>query len=578
MESKEIKNILEQFDTTNTYKKIFINGAWGIGKSYYTNEYIKENSENIVYISLFGKISYETIENAITNELTNKMNKIEKFKKKVKKIAKGINSTISLCGISISTSNYVRKTFIEEFSNLLEEKELIIIIDDLERKSGNILIEDIMGMIEELSMFKKIKIAIIGDETNIASEDLEKWKKFKEKIIEKEYIIQKFSDESIYNLVNKEIINYINKSEIDEFVNNFIIRHKIQNLRTIIKGINLFKEIVNNYIENKNNKKVNLMLLKNSMSIAIECTEKIYKPKKEVNKKNPYLYAIDENISSRISNHYFNSMTANNNDSCVLNYILKIFNCNFNQETINMLNDTIKDYLKIKKETKDIFYLSEEKISNKICRIYKNMSKGTYKFSTLDEFIDDSYKIVTWNEILNLNINFQEFKFIFNKILFDNFYSPDKNIYQNKIDRFDLKRKESKYLSDLIDNYNKTVEIKNIDDKFLYIEKSYNEKKYDKNSLEWLDMSLLQNNKQIVMDKFINKCRNNNFFIPDLSGEINGAIWEWTHKIWKLFYERMNKQYKCELNDYVESIKNNKLSSYRIGALQKYRPLIQNKD
>ena len=196
MESKQIKNIFEQFDKTNTYKKIFINGAWGIGKSYYTNEYVKENFSNIVYISLFGKNSYEAIENAITTELMNKMDKIDKLKKRAKKIAKGIDSTISLLGVSISVPSYGRKTLIEEFSNLLDEKELIIIIDDLERKSGNILIEDVMGMVEEFSMFEKIKIAIIGDEKNIASEDLKKWQKFKEKIIEKEYVIQKFSDES----------------------------------------------------------------------------------------------------------------------------------------------------------------------------------------------------------------------------------------------------------------------------------------------------------------------------------------------------------------------------------------------
>lgn len=244
MESKQIKIILEQFNTTNTYKKIFINGDWGIGKSYYTNEYKNDNSDNIVYISLFGKSSYESIENAIANELMNKLNKIDKFKKKAKKMIKRINGSISLSGISISTPEYNRKTLIEEFSKMLDKKELIIIIDDLERKSGNILIEDIMGMIEEFSLLKKIKIVIIGDEKNISLEDLKKWNKFKEKIIEKEYKITSFSDDAIYNLITDEIKNYIDNNEIKSFIDNYIKKHKIKNLRTIIKGINLFKEII----------------------------------------------------------------------------------------------------------------------------------------------------------------------------------------------------------------------------------------------------------------------------------------------------------------------------------------------
>ena len=39
----------------------------------------------------------------------------------------------------------------------------------------------------------------------------------------------------------------------------------------------------------------------------------------------------------------------------------------------------------------------------------------------------------------------------------------------------------------------------------------------------------------------------------------------------------MNDEYKNELNQYVETLKTNKISSYRINALQEYRPLISKK-
>lgn len=578
MESKEIKKILKQFNTTNTYKKIFINGTWGIGKSYYTNEYVNENKNNIVYISLFGKSSYEAIENAIAKELMNKLDKIGKLKKNAKQIAKKINGSISLFGVSVSTPEINRKTLIEEFSNTLDNKELIIIIDDLERKSGNILIEDIMGMIEEFATFEKIKIAIIGAEKNIASEDLKKWKKFKEKIIEKEYKITSFSDESLDNLVTKEVNNYIDDEEIENFINNYIKRHNVQNLRTIMKGINLFKEIINNHIQIKNDKKVNLMLLKNCISVAVESTEQIYKPNEENKDKNPFQYAIDEDIMSRIIHHYFNSIYVNNNDSCVLYYVLKIFNSEYDKDTIKDLNDTINGYLNLNVEEKNIFYLSEKQIEIKVNELYSRMKNDKYEFVSLDKFIDDFYEISIWNDVLNLKYNSSEVSSIFNKILFAKFYNIENNLYKNKIDRFELKRRESKSLSDLIDNYNNSVDAKYFNDKLFKMEESFKNGEYAENILEWLDSWLIQDNKDDTIDKFIKSCRKNNFFIPNISGEINENLWRWIHKIWKLFYQRMDEKYKVELNEYAETLKINNLSSYRINTLQEYRPLIKSND
>ena len=576
MESKEIKKLLNQFDTTNTYKKIFINGSWGIGKSYYTNEYINENPDNIVYVSLFGKNSFDAVESAIANELISKLSKIDRLKKKFKQIATDISGSISVLGINISMPEISKKTLIEKFSTILDGKNLIIVIDDLERKSGNILMEDIMGMIEEFSMFEKIKIVIIGDENNIFNEDLEKWIKFKEKIIEKEYSIQQFSDESINNLVKKEIMVYVIEDEIENFVNTFIKKHNVQNLRTIIKGINLFKEINNNYIEEKGNKKVNLMLLKNCMSVAIECTDGIYKPLEEDRERDPFQYSIDNDISSRIIHHYFGSIYVNSKDSCALDYVLKIFNCNFNQDVIDSLNNVIKSYLDdAKSDEKDTFYLSEDQISKRIYKIYECMINETYKFVSIDKFIEDTYEIAIWHDTLKLDFKIENLKDKFNKILFNNFYSSGKNIHENIIDCFEFKRAESPYLRDLIDSYNKEAKLKYLDDQFLIIKKSYDNMEYNLELLEWLDMRLIQDDKQIIMEKFVYKCRENSFFLPKIDDEINEDSWRWTRRMWTLFFKRMNREYRHELNEFAESLKTNNLSSYRICLLQKHSPLVE---
>ena len=324
LESSAILEILNQLDNDNTYKKIFINGPWGIGKSYYVNKYIKEHNENFIYITLFGKTSFDSIENSVARELFKKLSSLNKKKIILHKFVKNVKASFSICGFTINSPELSRKGLISEYSTLLESKSLIIVIDDLERKSNNILIEDIMGMIEEFSQFNKVKIVIIGDENNMIDSDRKKWNRFKEKIIEKEYKIQKFSDESIRNLVTSEICSYIEEIEVTPFINDYIKKHDIRNLRTIIKGINLFKEVINNYVEIKENKKVNLLVLKNCMSVAIECTEEVYKPDEKRDDNDSFKYVIDEEINSRIMNHYFNSVFSNNDDTCILNYILDI--------------------------------------------------------------------------------------------------------------------------------------------------------------------------------------------------------------------------------------------------------------
>lgn len=579
MESKQIIDILSQFSATNTYKKVFINGAWGIGKSYYTNEYIKQNSSNIVYISLFGKNSFEMIENSIAKELMNKLNKVDKFKTKAEDFVKKLEGSISFNGFSLSTPNYNSKTLIEKFSTLLEEQDLIIIFDDLERKSANVLMEDIMGMIEELSLFEKMKIVVIGDENNINEEDLNKWNKFKEKLIEKEYKIITFSYEAIESLVITRLDKYIGKKTLEDFVSNFLLSHKTSNLRTINKGINLFMEIVNNYLYEEYNEDVYLCIAKNCMAVAIEYTEELYKPNEEdKNSKDStksWMYTIDSDISSRIVSHYFRAMFMNNKDSSIVDYVIKIYLSEITKSLIDDFNIVLKNYISIKEE-KNIFYLSQENITKKIKKLYDDIRKDKYVFSSVEEFIDDIYNLVTWNKEFKLKLNDEIILKKFNSIMLLNYYDSSKELYENKIDRFDLKQRESSELKELIDIYNNEVEKKYLTDKINYIADKYKKKDFDRKYLEWLKWRFIQEDKEKTIKFFIEKARENNYFIPDLSIEINEQEWSWTHYIWYLFFEYLNEDYKKELNDYAESIKDiNLISRYRINGLQEYRPLIQ---
>ena len=577
MQANKITTILKELETSAIYKKLFINGAWGIGKSYYANTYIEENQDNIIYITLFGKTTFESIETDIAKQMINKLSLFKKNKKKLKNFSKKITGSLSYNGISINTPENQKKSVISQYSSLLESKSLIIIIDDLERKSENVPIEDIMGMVEELSQYDKTKIVIIGDENNITPDVKEKWGRFKEKIIEKEYIISDFSEEAIDNIINLEIKDYIDENEIVDFIDTFIKKHKVKNLRTIIKGIKLFREIYDNFLEIKDNKEINLIVLESCMAIVIETTENLYKPLDENETKNQILDDIDKDIITRIRHHYFAPIYINSKETFLLGYIYDIYNSDYNDSTKDIFNLAINSYLKIQPEEKNPFYLSEEKIKNKVKKMFSKMQKNNYNYTTLDFFIDDYYEISKWNDILNIGFSYELLISIFCSILFKNYYNVSNNLYTNKIDSFSFKRDDNKTLDKLVEDYNIKCEEKYYNDKFDEIERHFRLKNYDDNVLAWLDYSLIDTNKNNLVKLFYARCLNNNFFIPDLSGEIDDDEWRWTHTVWKLFYERMPDEYKKEMNSYIETKKSNKISEYRLSALQQYRPLVKEK-
>lgn len=580
MESKDILNILKDFEENSTYKKIFINGKWGIGKSYYTNEYIK-NRQNSIYISLFGKDSIEIIQEEIAKELFKIINSKRKFLKKGKELVKKISGSISCYGISINSPNIKAKSFIEEYHSILDKEDnLIIVIDDLERKSTKISIEDILGIIEQLSLCKKIKIVLIGDETRINKEDKAIWKSFKEKIIEKEYKISKFSKDAIFSLVVYRLNNYVDEGQLNKFINEFIEKFPIDNLRTINKGVNLFLEISNTYLNN-NLKEINLVILKSCMAVAIEKTEKLFEPKKleENEKYDSYKYferTLDQDIETRIERHYFNSSIIINKEAFLVHYVLKIFEGNHTENLIKEMNKLIEQFLNSKDE-KNIFYLSEDKIKNIITNKYDSIINNKYNYTCLDELIDDIYNILYWYNIFNIEYNENKLKEVLKQILFDNYYNNDKELYENKIDRFSLRYENCEELKIYVDNYNKEAEKRYYIQKINNIEESYAKKQFEIIKLRWIESVPFQENKEFVLDRFMLIARKNNYFISDLRGEIAENEWRWDHYIWNIFYEYLPQKYKDELQNYSNTLKGvNKIQDIRIEALQRNKPLVKN--
>lgn len=221
--------------------------------------------------------------------------------------------------------------------------------------------------------------------------------------------------------------------------------------------------------------------------------------------------------------------------------------------------------------------MSEDKIKNIITNKYDSIINNKYNYTCLDELIDDIYNILYWYNIFNIEYNENKLKEMVKQILFDNYYNNDKELYENKIDRFSLRYENCEELKIYVDNFNKEAEERYYIQKINNIEESYAKKQFEIIKLRWIESAPFQENKDFILDRFMLIARKNNYFISDLRGEIAENEWRWDHYIWNIFYEYLPQKYKDELQNYSNTLKGvNKIQDIRIEALQRNKPLVKN--
>ena len=222
------------------YNIILINGPWGIGKTFYIKDYLK--NEEYIYLSLFGINRIEELKAGLYYELDNKVSKI----KGAIESFSGNNLGVSIISVPIPNIKFdVDKGIKKKLNN----KRITIIIDDLERKSDSINIKELLGFIESLSQHENLKIAVIMNENEIDEKDKEVYSIFKEKVIKKVYNIDSFSENSITQIVENEgknVSNFVSSTKLKDIVSNFTKKHKIKNLRTLQKALLFCNSVLSN--------------------------------------------------------------------------------------------------------------------------------------------------------------------------------------------------------------------------------------------------------------------------------------------------------------------------------------------
>ncbi|MBD1865379.1 MULTISPECIES: P-loop NTPase fold protein [Trichocoleus] len=254
LERREIEKVLESFlDLKSEDKVLAIKGDWGVGKTHLVKEFLRKNEKEYYYDSVFGVSSVDELkmkllsnfqpvfkkeENGFLGKLT--LGRSVKYTKENSEIIGKIIEKAPMIGGIVSA---VTSSGISLISNIIISKLLkgqLVCIDDIERKSEKLQLDELLGFIESLVEDQKCKVILIYYEDRIYEDAKVKkiLEEYREKVIDIEIKFQPSVDENFYIAFGendpdeKFILDYLTREGIQ--TNNIRVLKKLQwNLKNL---------------------------------------------------------------------------------------------------------------------------------------------------------------------------------------------------------------------------------------------------------------------------------------------------------------------------------------------------------
>lgn len=217
----DIKQEINDFISTEENNgALLVTGKWGCGKTYILKQFVEDTNKEeklmVVMMSLFGIDSVESLHQTIKESVffakgfEEHGDNIRKAFSKIKGAAASISnifSEVSALAKGVNTALTIRWQDFFNVENVISckqngetvKKHLVLIFDDFERSEIDVV--DLMGVINEYSENKNIKVIVVADEAHI---DKPKYKDFKEKLISRTITLIPNHNETIRSIV----INY----------------------------------------------------------------------------------------------------------------------------------------------------------------------------------------------------------------------------------------------------------------------------------------------------------------------------------------------------------------------------------
>lgn len=223
---KDLDEQLLRFLKDKSLKVAVIKGEWGIGKTYFWRKFLKSSKRDLdfraySYISLFGAkdisdLKHQVIANFEILDSKGIEKDFEVFKP-IYRILKSVKIPF------LSSTGFINE-LIE--AKLLEN--LLICIDDLERKEKSISVSSVLGFISQLKEEKSCKFILIYNDQKIDEEIKEKIGEYREKIVDIEITYRPNIVDSLSIIWPEGCPQYVNETFHVLGLNNLRIMQRVK--------------------------------------------------------------------------------------------------------------------------------------------------------------------------------------------------------------------------------------------------------------------------------------------------------------------------------------------------------------
>lgn len=419
MKADNIEKIISDIDCL-PYRAILFDGTWGIGKSYAVNEALTENS-NVCKISMFGLKDPKQIYHEALFQLALKNN----IGGKIGEIANNVLDGLSKIWDKVGQAKEVVQSIANERELfLLLSKEFssvhVIVIDDLERMSDDIRLEELFGIIEELKQCNYVKVIVIANTNEIQPDKKVVFDKYNEKVLERIYHITERAEKVEWSKMNIHV----------EFVEKFLNIHKVENLRTLEKAQRFFED-VKLFCKSDMSEQFLEELRLICFAIVVESIDNLYY--KEANSNNTdsvekMVSTIGNTLQHRIGRYLYEIKCSGNLVEMLLEY--------YEEGVLNVDQLDAEYKLFLNSGGKSNYYKSDEEIRRVLPTLREEMIEAK-NLAELNQFAD-SY--VVWSDILEENNEsvLSEYRKILNKMLKEIVLSGKEEILTYSYDLFHI--------------------------------------------------------------------------------------------------------------------------------------------
>lgn len=468
MQNKHISQFLNYYiELPNPQYAVLLKGKWGSGKTHFINEYkneLNKNKQKYIYVSLYGITSYDEIETKFLEAIHPTLyNKKTIFAGKIAKQLLKATLKIDLDGDKKDDDSMSLKIPDFKPEDLLNTRDYILIFDDLERCSINII--NLLGYINFFVEHQSYKVILIANEKELKK--TKKYKTIKEKLIGKtfefktnsslaydSFLIELKNENRVKeNILEKEkenILEVFEKSksnnlralrqtllDFERFYDEVLVNHQAK--EELIKDILYWFFLFSFEIRQGNNDILDLQKLSEEYYSLLFNNEK-----KEEAKKTKYKF-------------YLNKYDFSDNFSVIISFNLWkeiLLNSNIQKENINLELKNSKYYFDENtpswKKLTNFNNIEDSEFEELLQDVYKRFSKNEYKeykqfkliVSMLLSFQEENLFKVNYKDFddlvkNNLRLLFDENSFNFEDIYFIQMEFMDRH-YQN-IGYFDSK-------------------------------------------------------------------------------------------------------------------------------------------